>query len=66
MTSGERMIWAAEFVRAMTGCRPDSGPHLIAAIARASALVDELHALDRADLSDGQRAKLDDMQGVHR
>jgi hypothetical protein len=66
MTSGERMIWAAEFVRMMAPFQKDDESRLRAAIRAASEAVDALHVVDRADLRDGERAKLDDMQGVPR
>lgn len=66
MTSGERMVWAAELVRAMGPYQPDATQQLLRAIRRASELVDALHAIDRADLRDGEAAKLDAMQGVTR
>ncbi len=57
MTSGERMVWAAEFVRALS-----EEPDARVALRRAKVAVVHLNALgDRDDVCGTERAMLDDM-----
>lgn len=67
MTHGERMVWAAEFVRLMHEHRHEP-PRLRSATAASGAaeMVDALHVIERSDLHHGGRCKLDDMLGVTR
>lgn len=67
MTSGERMVWAAEFVRQMGPWQPSAGRAVDAAAKRATELVAALR--DAAKMRSGDedmRAALEDMTGVKR
>lgn len=61
MTSGERMVYAAEFVRAL---EDESSPRR--AFMRARVAVEHLRAGVDEKLGDDDRAMLDDMLGVKR
>jgi len=66
VTSGERMVWAAEFAASMARALPgvnNAKGHRMEAAARATELVVDLRALRGDDLQPDVRAMLDDMLG---
>lgn len=61
MTSGERAVWAAEFVRAMTGLSNDDPGIVEHAARRAHQAVSAARSIDRRKLLDEEREMLDDV-----
>jgi hypothetical protein len=60
MTSGERMVWAAAYVAAQS----QRGATPAAAAALAAHTVASMHSISSVDVTDAQRAYLDDMLGT--
>lgn len=63
MTPGERMVWAAEFVRTRAMLPVSGSSRILESVMQATQAVEQMRALDRWALSSAENEMMADMLG---